>query len=178
MSEDEERSEPLSIGTIMGGQTAANSRWTGPIRNLTRRVRDARKGIEVPLGVNVVFHIPGNLLQPEFEGLRTGSYSRKRSLLMVQAALPEEPPDDPDAHLVMMLLRAIDEVEPWSKRRRVEVKPRRSTRDRGARCSQHLLTIVPLAANARSLLLITGWYIFVLRFYVWDPRNRPQAWDR
>ena len=121
MSEEDEAAEPLSIGVIIGGTTPANKGWTEPLRALSQRVTAARAGVDVPLAVNVVFHIPGRLLQPEFEGVRTGSYSRKRSILMVQATLPEQPPDDPYAHLLIVTLRAIDEVEPWSKRRRVDV---------------------------------------------------------
>jgi hypothetical protein len=121
MSEADEATEALSIGTVIGGSTAANKGWAEPLRTLTERVAKARAGVDVPLGVNVVFHIPGPLLQPEFDGVRTGTYSRKRSLLMVHATLREQPPDDPYAHLLTVTLRAIDEIEPWSKHRGVDV---------------------------------------------------------
>jgi hypothetical protein len=121
VSEADEATEALSIGTMIGGSTPVNKGWAEPLRTLAERVAAARAGVGVLLGVNVVFHVPGRLLQPEFDGVRTGTYSRKRSLLMVQATLPEQPPDDPYAHLLAVTLRAIDEIEPWSKRRRVDV---------------------------------------------------------
>jgi hypothetical protein len=122
MSEvDDEPAKLLSIGTVIGGATAANRGWREPIRDLSSRVSRARDGLCAPLNLNVVFHIPGHILQPEFKGVRTGSYSRARSLLMVQVTLPEQPPDEPLDHLTHAVLLAIDEAGHWAERRRVAI---------------------------------------------------------
>ncbi|HXK59521.1 MAG TPA: hypothetical protein PLP42_06445 [Acidobacteriota bacterium] len=46
------------------------------------------RGIEPE--VNVVFHLPGSLLKPDYVGLRSGTFSKKRRAIMVQAAVEPE----------------------------------------------------------------------------------------
>lgn len=86
----EEEVGALSIGAVAGGP-GTDRRWTTAIMELMRLVAAAREGVESPLAVNVVFHIPGPNFQPEFEGLRSGTLSRRQRKLMVQVALPPEP---------------------------------------------------------------------------------------
>lgn len=115
-------SEPalvLSIGTIVGGRTAANKPWREALNQLGESVAAARSGASSPVNVNVVFHIPGNFLKPEFEGTRTGSYRRADSLLMVQVAVPEGPVEDCFAWAVAALRKAIGTAEGWASRRKV-----------------------------------------------------------
>lgn len=38
--------------------------------------------------INLVWHVPGTMFKPEFEGLRTGKFSKREKTLMVQAAVP------------------------------------------------------------------------------------------
>ena len=38
--------------------------------------------------LNVVFHFPGSVSQPEFAGVRAGSFSKAKRLLVVQVAFP------------------------------------------------------------------------------------------
>ena len=71
------------------------------------------------LNVNVIFQVPGNILKPDFDGVRTGYFSKKESSLIVQAALPEDAPDDVDDYLKRMLDAAVDEAERWAQRRRL-----------------------------------------------------------
>jgi hypothetical protein len=111
----------LSLGSIVGGSTLANKPWDGVIRDLTIRIREARRGVEAPLNLNVVFHIPGNMLKPEFVGVRTGSFSRSRALLMVQVALPEDAPLEPMIYLKGTIDAAIDEAAQWAVRRKVSI---------------------------------------------------------
>ncbi len=110
--------EPVfSIGSIEGGSSPSTAIWRDALRRLTRRVADLRENIDSPLNMNVVFQIPGNLLRPDFEGVRTGHFSKKERLLMVQVALPDEPPEDVDADLKSKLLAAVDEAERWARKR-------------------------------------------------------------
>jgi hypothetical protein len=104
----------LSIGSIIGGPTPINRPWRERIQSLTRRIAAARIGFSAPLNVNVVFQIPGDILQPEFEGVRTGAFARKESLLMVQVALPTEVPADVDQYLTMLTYSAIEEAGRWA----------------------------------------------------------------
>jgi hypothetical protein len=115
----DEPAEVLSIGSVVGGSTPANRRWRDAIGELTHAVADARADIASPLNVNVVFQVPGNVVQPDFDGARTGRYSKADRLLLVQVALPKEAPDDPDGYLRAALADAIGEAEEWARRRSI-----------------------------------------------------------
>ena len=114
--------EPLSLGAIVE-PSPDYQRWREAIRMLTLGIADARSGHRVPLSLNVVFHVPGRLFKPEFSGVRTGRYSNKLGLLMVQVAVPEVAPEDRDALVRDAVARAIDEAESWAAGRRVKSTP-------------------------------------------------------
>jgi hypothetical protein len=109
--------QALSIGSVLGGRSAWTSEWSSAIRALTLDIMKAREGVTALLNVNVVFHVPGHMLKPEFEGVRTGSFSKKHSLLMVQIALPERPPEDVAAYLRQRLLEGLNEAQRWADRK-------------------------------------------------------------
>lgn len=91
--------------------------WREAINRLVHRVAEMREGHSSPINVNVVYQVPGDVLMPDFSGVRTGRFSRKRKLLMVQVALPMEPPADIDNYLRSTLHDALVEAEEWAKRR-------------------------------------------------------------
>ncbi|WP_333680498.1 hypothetical protein [Dyella sp.] len=116
-----EETPALSLGSIVGGSTVANKPWQAAIRELTTRIGEVRQGVEVPLNLNVVFQVPGNMLKPEFVGVRTGSFSKARALLMVQVAVPEEVPPDPALYVKNAIHEAIDEAARWAVKRKVAI---------------------------------------------------------
>ena len=89
----------LSMGSIEGGTSPSMARWRDTITNLTIQVATAGQHIESPLSVNVIYQVPGKIVGPDFEGVRTGHYSKKDSSLIVQAGLPVDAPDDADGHV-------------------------------------------------------------------------------
>lgn len=111
--------QALSVGSILGGRGPWTSTWSEAIGALTIKIANARKGVISPLNVNVVFHVPGNLMKPDFEGVRTGSFSKKTSLLQVQIALPETPPADIDADLKARVNEALNEAERWAQKKKI-----------------------------------------------------------
>lgn len=115
----DEPAEVLSIGSVVGGSTLSNRRWRDAIGELTRAVADVRADVSSPLNVNVVFHVAGNVIRPNFEGARTGRYSKADRLLLVQVALPDGVPDDPAGYLRAALMQAIREAEEWARRRSI-----------------------------------------------------------
>ncbi|UJP39786.1 hypothetical protein [Cellulomonas palmilytica] len=115
----EEQAKVFSIGSVVGGRTAGNRAWTDEIARLTSEVAAVRTGMEAPLNLNVVFHVAGHLIQPDFEGVRTGTFRKAQRLLMVQVALAEAAPAEPRAELLALLEDAVAEAEAWSLRRRV-----------------------------------------------------------
>ena len=46
--------------------------------------------------IDLVFHVPGSMLQPEFTGIRVGSFSRKHKLVQIQVAVPESELNGPN----------------------------------------------------------------------------------
>ena len=89
---DNEPWVPLSVGAVFGGTTAAKDVRTA-IQECSRCVRRAREGLPPydeasAAGVNVVFHVAGEVITPEFEGIRTGSWFGKRRTQVVQVAVP------------------------------------------------------------------------------------------
>jgi hypothetical protein len=78
---------------------------------LGKRVMQIRGETESPLAVNVVYQIPGQFLEPDFEGVRTGKFSRKEARLLVQVALPGSPEKDAAAEVRALLLDALAAAE-------------------------------------------------------------------
>ncbi len=109
----------LSIGAIIGGDTMSTRLWVAGISRLMSQVEKARVGVQSPLKLTVVFHVPGNVCRPEFVGIRTGSYSGKNADLEVDVAVPEVVPDDIDTTLHHLLLDVVDEAERLAVRRRL-----------------------------------------------------------
>ena len=79
----------------------------------------ASAGIETPLRVNIVFHVDGRIIHNEFVGVRTGSFFRATSTLVVQAAIAGGVVDDYNEVLLPVMGEAIDEAERWAVRKNV-----------------------------------------------------------
>lgn len=104
--------QSLAIGSIIGGLGSRESEWKTAIRRLTRRVADLRDDLTSPLAVNVVFHVPGEIVRPDFYEPRTGKFSRRDGTVMIQVPLPDIPvPSDVDSVLVRACFQAIDIAE-------------------------------------------------------------------
>jgi len=107
----------LAIGSVVGGMTMTARRWQSAIDGLARRVAHVRSDVLSPLRVNIVFHVPGDLVSPEFQGTRIARYSKKQALLLVQIALPVDLPEDADGYVHSAALEAIDAAETWARER-------------------------------------------------------------
>lgn len=71
--------------------------------------------------LDIVYHVPGSMVQPEFEGLRTAKFSKKEKTLMVQIAVPTlfENKQDLTKFLVEALREAIQLAKPVFRRTEV-----------------------------------------------------------
>jgi hypothetical protein len=97
----------IYISEILGGPELMDSRVTAAIAKLFRLRGPGEEG---PFGsLDVVFHVGGSLIQPEFSGVRTGRFSRKRRMLQVQIAVPRDvvASDDPYPFLAARVLDAV-----------------------------------------------------------------------
>ncbi len=87
---------------------------------LSMDVSEIRDQLESDFNINVEFQIPGHLLSPDFQGVRTGAFRKADRLLKIQVAVPVDPPDDLYAYGIQAMRDAVDAAEAWSVRRRVE----------------------------------------------------------
>jgi hypothetical protein len=82
----------LDLGAIFGGPEAEGSPvWV--IGGRLYKVKEAHHDKLIPKGegeLDIVYQYPGSLLRPEFAGLRTGTFSRKRKILQIQIAVPAD----------------------------------------------------------------------------------------
>lgn len=107
----------LSIGIVFGGTKEVDEFWDPVATRLMHEVIAARDGAESPISVNVVFHVGGELIPSEFEGVRTGSFSRRDKHLMVQVALPPPPVVYPRRVATGLLAEAVVAAETFASRR-------------------------------------------------------------
>lgn len=103
----------LAVGVVAGGP-GSSVEWMEAVKLLGRRVVELRDGVESPLSVNVVYQISGQFLQPDFEGARSGRFSRKDGRLLVQVALPAAPVGDAYEEARTWLAQAVSLAEQFA----------------------------------------------------------------
>ena len=109
----------LSIGAVTDVSPEINA-WWAEIRHLALAVPEIRQGMpDRPLNVNVVFHVEGGLVQPEFRGVRSGSYSKRTRHLMIQVAVEHDVTADKRQTVVDLFRAALTEAEQYAKRKRI-----------------------------------------------------------
>ena len=85
----------LSIGSVLGGG-GSGRRISDQLAQLSECVVDARShqpdfNREQSAGINVVYFVSGNTHQPDFSGIRTGSWFGKRRIQVdSQVSVPSE----------------------------------------------------------------------------------------
>src|SRR5213080_4738430 len=107
---------PLSLGVVIGGGTASRA-WKTAVTRLGRKIIAAREGVTSSLAINVIYDIPGELIQPNYTGVQVGRFSRKNRELLIQIALPPEPTSDADAEVLSLLHEAVELAEEFGRRR-------------------------------------------------------------
>lgn len=81
----------LYIGELLGGPELSASPGVSAldeIRNAALGLRDQGRSLGDQGSLDLVFHFPGTIFQPEFSGIRTAKFSRKQKMLMIQIAVP------------------------------------------------------------------------------------------
>lgn len=95
----------LSIGAVFGGpeERLADRMIMRLMRAVSGEVGQSAAG-DIG-GINAVFHVPGSLIPDVgFEGLRDGTFSRERGLLVIQISVPEEIASSDDAECIRQFL--------------------------------------------------------------------------
>ena len=83
------------------------------------RQRFANEG----LTINVVFHIPGPMFQPDYAGVHATRLDRKNEHLLVVAAVPADLSSDQTSSYIADVLRAADrQARAYLHKRRISIK--------------------------------------------------------
>src|SRR5713226_9593971 len=82
----------LFLSDILGGPEQLDKPFDKKVTAICKKMELHKAGMIDPEDgtINIVFQYPGSLLQPEFSGVRTGSFSKKRKTLVVQVAVPAD----------------------------------------------------------------------------------------
>ena len=78
----------MYIGAVFGGPEGFRSKVAASIFKIKRLMGEQGEGTSGSL--DIVFDVPGSITGPDYEGIRTGSLSRKMALLQVQIAVPSD----------------------------------------------------------------------------------------
>lgn len=108
----------LQIGAVLGDSDMESMAWSRAIGTISREAEVLSAGSDSPIRVNVIYHVDGRLAPNEFEGVRTGRFSKASSLLVVQAAVPAKV-EDRRAVLLALLGDAAAEAERFAVRKKL-----------------------------------------------------------
>jgi hypothetical protein len=90
MAESKEKMpDLLAIGVSRGGSSTANDLVNEALMGYVRLVIRERAAFPNDgLRINVVFHVPGPLFQPDYEGIHATKLDRKNDRVLIVAAVP------------------------------------------------------------------------------------------
>lgn len=102
----------IYISSVLGGPELEGSRIDRAIKKI---VGLRGPGEEGDFGsLDVVFHVPGSVIKPDYQGLRTGKFSRKERMLMVQVSVPAAlvMSEDSEVFIINSLREAVRMAKP------------------------------------------------------------------
>src|SRR5438132_14298958 len=83
------RPDLLAIGVSRGGPSPANELVNEALMGYLRMVmREQAVFPNEGLRINIVFHVPGPIFQPDYKGVHATKLDRKNSRVLVAAAVP------------------------------------------------------------------------------------------
>ena len=112
----------IYVGAVLGGPDTRESRAVLAIQGISRIGARRRKLTPLEGGsIDLVFHVPGSLIRPDYEGLRTGKFSRKQQMLMIQVAVPEVEleAEDPERFIFWAMREAVAMTAPAFKKAKI-----------------------------------------------------------
>ena len=98
------------IGSILGGPEVSGTVVVTNIKKLACAAHSYQESNVISSEgiLDIVYHVPGTIVQPEFEGLRSGKFSQNQKMLMVQIAVPTIFEDE--RHLAQFLVESLREA--------------------------------------------------------------------
>ncbi len=98
----------MYIGQVYGGPELKGSRIDRVLAKVTRLVGEGEEGAFGSL--DVVFHVPGSIGAPEHTGIRTGRFSKRERMLMLQIAVPREVLTKEEPEIEEFVMASLNEV--------------------------------------------------------------------
>ncbi|HEX4441934.1 MAG TPA: hypothetical protein VHZ81_00040 [Galbitalea sp.] len=115
----------IETSQIWGGRNEFNEAWQPLLSNLARLISELGGQFEGSPRIWIEFLMAGTIWEPEFEGVRTGSYYRTTDQLKIQVTLPQSPSSDRGAYFAERMRSVLQEAEAWGIRRKqpVDLRP-------------------------------------------------------
>jgi hypothetical protein len=113
----------LSIGVASGGMSPENHLVFDALGALGRTVvRERERFSDEGLRVNIVFHIPGPIFQPDYEGVHATRFDRKNNHFLVVAAVPADlTPEELPTYIAETLQATAREAREFVAKRKLAV---------------------------------------------------------
>ncbi len=128
------------VGAVLGGPEGRSSPVLAAIQLVSRLSDQVRDQASEEPAIDLVFHVPGSLLKPPYQGLRTGRFSKKEKILMVQVSVPEGQvfASDPLPFILAAMRQSIDLAGPVFAKGKIPFSP-----------EDHLRAVAVIEAGAR-----------------------------
>jgi hypothetical protein len=133
----------LAIGVSQRGSSPANELVYEALMSYMRMVIKERAAFpNEGLRLNIVFHVPGPIFQPDYQGVHATKFDRKGERVLVVAAVPAALKfDEVSRYFVDVLRQARDETTSYVAKRKVTI-----AMDRLDGLIEHLMSRIQAAA--------------------------------
>jgi len=113
----------LAIGISRGGPSPADELVNEALMGYMRMVIKERAAFpNESLRLNIVFHVPGPIFQPDYQGVHATKFDRKSGRLLVVAAVPRDLKfDEVSKYFVDVLRQSRDQATGYLAKRKVKI---------------------------------------------------------
>jgi len=134
----------LAVGITRGGPSLANELVNEALMGYMRMViRELSAFPNEGLRINIVFHVPGPIFQPDYEGVHATKLDRKNDRVLVVAAVPSTLRfDEVSGYFADVLRQSRDEAARYLAKRKLTIPT-----ERVSGLIDHLLNQIESAAH-------------------------------
>jgi hypothetical protein len=113
----------LAIGISQGGSSPANELVYEALMGYMRMVIKERAAFpNEGMRLNIVFHVPGPIFQPDYQGVHATKFDRKSARLLVVAAVPPDLKfDEVSRYFADVLRQSRDQATGYLAKRKVKI---------------------------------------------------------
>lgn len=113
----------LSFGIVVGGVSPSSLAVDEALSSVARNVAALRTRFpNEGLKINIVFHVPGPLSQPDYSGVHVRRVNAKTQHMLVHAAVPDSlSSDDITQYVTRVLLETKNQARAYLQKRRPKI---------------------------------------------------------